>query len=69
MVIAVGKGTDRAYGKSEVRPKVRKPLSWELPTKGSRSVAKVGTEGWVVSEQTRVVVPPTVLRLENLGVW
>ena len=27
MVTAVGKGIDRAHGKSEVRPKVRKPLS------------------------------------------
>eukprot|EP00904_Undaria_pinnatifida_P003784 jgi/Undpi1/13406/HiC_scaffold_8.g03065.m1 len=48
MVTAVGKGIDRAHGKSEVRPKVRKPLSWELLTKGRGCVAGVETEGWVV---------------------
>ena len=48
MVTAVGKGIDRAHGKSEVRPKVRKPLSWDLLTKGRRSVAEVETEGWVI---------------------
>lgn len=48
MVTAVGKGIDRAHGKSEVRPKVRKPLSWELLTKGRGCVAGGETEGWVV---------------------
>ena len=28
--IAVGKGIDRAHGKSEVRPKVRKIITWEV---------------------------------------
>ena len=48
MVVAVGKGIDRAHGKSEVRPKVRKPLTWDLLTKGMESVTDAGTEGWVV---------------------
>lgn len=48
MVTAVGKGIDRAHGNSEVRPKVPKPLSWKILTKGRRGVAKVETEGWVV---------------------
>ena len=48
MVTAVGKGIDRAHGKSEVRPKVRKPLSWDLLTTGRRSVAVVETGGWVI---------------------
>ena len=48
MVVAVGKGIDRAHGKSEVRPKVRKPLTWDLLTKGMESLTDAGTEGWVV---------------------
>ncbi|CAN0366452.1 unnamed protein product [Laminaria digitata] len=34
MVVAVGKGIGRAYAKSEVRLKVRKPLTWDPLTKG-----------------------------------
>ena len=49
MVVAIGKGIDRAHGKSEVRPKVRKPLTWDLLTKGMKSAAEVDTEEWVVS--------------------
>ena len=30
MVVAVGKGIDRAHGRSDVRPKVRKPLTWDM---------------------------------------
>ena len=48
MVTAVEKGIDGAHGKSEVRSKVRKPLSWDLLTKGRRCVAEVETEGWVI---------------------
>ena len=48
MVVAVGKGIDRAHGKSEIRPKVRKPLPWDLLTTGMKSACEVGTEGWVV---------------------
>ena len=29
MVVAVGRGIDRAHGKSDVRPKVRKQLTWD----------------------------------------
>ena len=47
-VTAVGKGIDRAHGKLVVHPKARKPLSWDLLTKGRRSVAEVETEGWVI---------------------
>ena len=48
MVVAVGKGIDRAHGKSEIRPKVSKPLTWDLLTTGMKSACEVGTEGWVV---------------------
>ena len=48
MVTAVEKGIDGAHGKSEVRSKVRKPLSWDLLTKRRRSVAEVETGGWVI---------------------
>ena len=47
MVTAVGKGIDRAHGKSEVRPKVRQPLSWDLLTKGRRCGVEVETERWI----------------------
>ena len=47
MVVAIGKGIDRAHGKSEVRPKVRKPLTWDLLTKGLKGAAEVDTEQWV----------------------
>ena len=30
MVVATGKGIDRAHGRSDVRPKVRKPLTWDM---------------------------------------
>ena len=45
MVTEVGKGIVRAHGESEVRPQVRRPLSWDLLTEGRRSVAEVETEG------------------------
>ena len=48
MVVAVGKGIDRAHGKSEIRRKVRKPLTWDLLTTGTESACELGTEGWVV---------------------
>ena len=48
MVTAVEKGIERAHGKPEVRPKVRKPLSWYLLTGGRSDVAEVETEGWVI---------------------
>lgn len=47
MVVAVGKGIDRAHGKSEVKPMVRKPLSWEMLEQGRGLVAAMGTEGTV----------------------
>ena len=45
MVTAVGKGIDRADGKSEVRSKVSKPISWDLLTKRRRSVAEGRPKG------------------------
>ena len=45
MVTTVRKGIVRAHGESEVRPQVRRPLSWDLLTEGRRSVAEVETEG------------------------
>ena len=56
MVKAVGKGIDRAHGKSEVRPKVRKPLSWDLLTKGRRSVVEVEIQRVGNLERSRVGV-------------
>ena len=48
MIVAVGKGVDRAYGKSEVRPKVRKPLSWEMLIAGREAVEQMGATGNLV---------------------
>ena len=45
MVTAVGKGIDRADGKSEVRSKVSKPISWDLLTKRRKSVAEGRPKG------------------------
>ena len=48
MVVAVGKGIDRAHEKSEVHPKIRKPRTWDMLTTGRKSMCELGTEGWVV---------------------
>lgn len=45
MVAAVGKEIDRAHGKSEIHPKVRKPLTWDLLTTGIQSACELGTKG------------------------
>ena len=39
---------DIAHGKPEVCSKVRKPLSWDIQTKGRRAAAEVETGRWVV---------------------
>ena len=45
MVLAVGKGIDRAHGKSDVRPRVRMPLTWNMLTEGMDRAIEVGPEG------------------------
>lgn len=45
MIVAVGKGIDRAHGKSDVRPKVRKPLTWEMLIAGREAVEQMGETG------------------------
>ena len=42
MIVAVGKGIDRAHGKSEARPKVRKPLTSEMLIAGQEAVEQMG---------------------------
>ena len=44
MVVAVGRGIDRAHGRSDVRPKVRKPLTWDKVVHGWRFFANRGHE-------------------------
>ena len=68
-VTAIRKGIDRAHVKSEVRPKVRKPLSWDLLTKGRRSVGEVETEGWVIRSGLALSLHLLCRTLHNLGVW
>ena len=49
MVVAVGKGIGRAHGKSDVRPKVRKPLTtWDMLVQGWGIFANPGHEWSVV---------------------
>ena len=38
MVLAVGKGIDRVQGKGDVKPRVRKPLSWDMLWDGKNEV-------------------------------
>ena len=45
MIVAVGKGIDRAHGKTDVRPKVRKPLTWQMLVAGRRAVEESGGPG------------------------
>ena len=47
MVVAVGKGIDRAHGRSDERPKVRKLLTWDMLVQGCFFSAKRG-QGWSV---------------------
>ena len=44
----MGKGIDRAHGKSEIKPRVRKPLSWDLLLLKGKSVLQETGEGGVV---------------------
>ena len=50
MVVAVGRGIYRAHGRSDVRPKVRKPLTWDMLVQGwgfSPTAAASGRQyGW-----------------------
>ena len=48
MVVAVGKGIARAHGRSDVRPKARKPLTWDMLVQSWGILANRGHE-WPVS--------------------
>ena len=48
MIVAVGKGIDRAHGKSGVCPKARKPLTWEMLIAGRGAVQQMGATGNLV---------------------
>ena len=48
MVLAVGKGIDRAHGKSDVRPRVRMPLMRNMLAEGMDRVIEVGPEKSVI---------------------
>ena len=48
LVLAVGKGIDRAHGKSDVRHRVRMPLIWNMLTEGMDRVIEVGPEESVI---------------------
>ena len=44
MVVAVGRGIDRTHGRSDVTPKVRKPLTWDMLGQGWGFFANRGRE-------------------------
>ena len=48
MVLAVGKGIDRAHGNSDVRPRFRMPLMWSMLIEAMDRVIEVGSEGSVM---------------------
>ena len=48
MVLAVGKGIDRVQGKGDVKPRVRKPLSWDMLWDGKNEVLTVEGGGPVM---------------------
>ena len=48
MVLAVGKGIDRVQGKGDVKPRVRKPLSWDMLWDGKNEVLTADGGGSVM---------------------
>ena len=68
MVIAVGRGIYRAHGRSDVRPKVRKPLTSDMLVQGWGFFANRGRE-WSAVWMARAVLSSTVQGLRDLGVW
>ena len=48
MAVAVGRGIDRAHGRSDARPKVREPLTWDMLEQGWVFFASRGHEWSVV---------------------
>ena len=70
MVVAVGKKIDRAHGRYDVRPKVRKPLTWDMPVQGWGILANRGHE-WTVVWIGLALSYHLLCRqgLRDLGVW
>lgn len=48
MIVAVGKGIDKAHGKSRVKPRARKPMTWSMSIEGKEAVFNSGEAGCVV---------------------
>ena len=58
MVVAAGKGIDRAHGKSDVRLKFRKPLTWDMLVQGWEILANRGPRVVGSMDGARAVLPP-----------
>ena len=69
LIVAVGKGIDRASGKSEVRPEVRNPLTTcEVLIAGREAIEQTGNGKPLVEGPDSVIPPTAVSRLRSLGV-
>ena len=68
MVVAAGKGIDRAHGKSDVRLKFRKPLTWDMLVQGWEILANRGHE-WSVVWMGLALSYHLRQGLRDLGVW
>ena len=69
MVVAVGKGIDRAHGRSNVRPKVRKPLAWDMLVQGWGGFRQTRPRVFGSMDGACAVLSPTVQGPKDLGVW
>ena len=48
MIVAVGKGTDRAHGTAKKKKQVRLPLAWAMLAQGRKVVASMADGGYVM---------------------
>lgn len=68
MVVAVGKGIDRAHAKSEARSTVRKPIMWEILTVGREAVERMGVTGSLLWKGLALFTSFALSSLTSLGV-
>ena len=69
IVLAVGKGIDRAQGKSDVRPRVEMPLMWNMLTEVMDRVIEVGPEGSAIWRGLAFVILSFVLQASEIWTY
>lgn len=67
VVVAVGSGIDRAHGRLELRPRVRKPLTWAMLVEGKKDLGWPRVGGNNDLDRTGVILLPSVESLRNMG--